>query len=351
MSFSIRSESIQNSKLVSDIDNFRSKYLDYDIVEDIYCTAPAFEIYSLEKNKFVLMKDCSLEKFRNNWKMRPDYASYDIYGTVIYWPIILFANNLNCIEDFNNLEQILVPSFASIMKVLRNRVPSSDMEKPEAVKIPRSVAYLKKSPLDDFEIQKMISDKIKEDFDEAETENEESIPTLTDSETIVVLPSMIENSGKRLTNVPVDTDEVTAELNGEPITNGVDFIVKDQNFISWDTSDVPEATVSIVEDDVLVVTYEHYIINEYVHELVLTSEDLENKYIVLPYNPINVSSIELYIDGFNVPQRYGYEYILSNDNTITWDVDTVRNSILNDSLIEGDKLVIKFLFKYLGEEV
>lgn len=350
-SYSIRTEAKMNSNLVSDIDNFRSKYLEYDYETDISCLAPAFEIYSLEVNKFTLLRDCKLATFKNNWRMRPDYASYDLYGTVIYWPIILFANSVQSIEDFKDFEKIYVPAFSSIMQVLRNKVPSDEIEKIKEPEISAFVSYLQRSPMDDLELQKIIADSLREDFNAPDTTTSTVPTTVIDSQSTVVTPSILALMALQLANVPTHPSETSLIINdSEPYIYDTDYTVKDQNIISWDPSDVPSTTINPELDDVVTVTYEHDIINEFVYGVTLTATDLTNFYVTLPFNPINNSSIEFYIDGFSVPQRYGYDYILKNNNIISWDVDEVRTSILYDSLLDGDNLIIKFLYKYSGEE-
>ena len=89
MGETIRQEAQRGSEQIADLDNFRSKYLEYDFEENFAVIFPSGEIYSFEHNKFSLLLDSKKVKFDFKWTMRPDYTSYDFYGTVIYWPVIL----------------------------------------------------------------------------------------------------------------------------------------------------------------------------------------------------------------------------------------------------------------------
>ena len=97
---SIKLESKINTQNLLDIDNFRSRYLDYDTYLNLYVTFPGFDLVTLDKNICYLYNNCTLFEFKNSWYMRPDYASYDLYNTVIYWPILLYINNIDIIENF-----------------------------------------------------------------------------------------------------------------------------------------------------------------------------------------------------------------------------------------------------------
>ena len=350
MAFSIRTEVRMNTKLVSDIDNFRSKYLQYDYDTDISCLAPAFEIYSLEKNRFLLMRDCKYILFKNIWRMRPDYCSFDQYGSVIYWPIILFANNCQSIEDFKDYEKIFIPDFSSIMQVLRNKVPSDEVEILKEPEVSAFVAYLQRSPMDNNEIQKIISESTLAAMNPDVVVPVTNPTSSTNTLTIPVTPSIVSLKQFELPNVPTEPETSLLTVNGsDPYTYGSDYTIKNQNVVSWNPSDTTGvSTIDTTSGDTIAFTYTHDILNEYTYQVEITTIELTNMYIVLPYNPVNNSSIELYIQGFNIPQRYGYDYILKNNNVISWDNTDVRNSILYDSLIEGDSIFITFLYKYTG---
>lgn len=50
--------------------------------------------------------------FQSNWKYKPEYCSYDLYGTTDFWYLIMFLNNLDTVFKFNYDigKNILVPS-------------------------------------------------------------------------------------------------------------------------------------------------------------------------------------------------------------------------------------------------
>ena len=128
---SIIGEVRRNVSLATDIDSFRSRYLDviYDYKGniDIEVYFPAFSIYAYDKNFFVLLAKSKKEKFKPRWQQRPDYTSHDIYGSVIYWPLILYVNRINSIEDYKNIETVLIPPFNIIFEISKVRVPVDDI--------------------------------------------------------------------------------------------------------------------------------------------------------------------------------------------------------------------------------
>ena len=118
---SIREEARKNSKTSLDLDNLRSFYYDYDDINDIKVTFPSPQIYAFEKNFFILLSKCSTVDFKTNWIQRPDYVSHEYYGNTIFWPIILYVNMIDSIEDFVNLKQLLIPSYDSILDLAKDK--------------------------------------------------------------------------------------------------------------------------------------------------------------------------------------------------------------------------------------
>jgi len=76
---------------------------------------------------------------------------------------------------------------------------------------------------------------------------------------------------------------------------------------------------------------------------ILTDTDILNMCVELPSIPINESSINLYIEG--IPQKFGYDYILVNNNKLSWNPDILvhNNYKLKNLLITGIELTIKYL--------
>jgi len=108
---SIQYESSLLSKNELDIDNLRRKYLKKDADVGVYFVSPYLLGY--EKYRQYLLKNSVLETLNISYHYRPDYLSYDLYGSTIFWTVILFINNIPSIEDFN-VDSVYIPSFAAI---------------------------------------------------------------------------------------------------------------------------------------------------------------------------------------------------------------------------------------------
>lgn len=117
------------SKYPDDIDKFRRFYTMKEINSDetinIRFCAPS--IIALENNRFYLLKNSNKEQVKPSRYYRPDYFSYDKYGTTNLWSMLLFLNNIPTIEDFDK-EEIYVPTPASVLN-LSNRVVQLNVDK------------------------------------------------------------------------------------------------------------------------------------------------------------------------------------------------------------------------------
>ena len=107
----IQYESSLLAKNELDIDNLRRKYLKKDADVGVYFVSPY--ILGYEKYRQFLLKNSVLKTLNISYHYRPDYLSFDLYGTTIYWTVLLFMNNIACIEDFT-VDDIYVPSFDSL---------------------------------------------------------------------------------------------------------------------------------------------------------------------------------------------------------------------------------------------
>ncbi len=267
----IARESYFNSNLAADIDNFRSRYFETDFKNGISAVYPAMELYSYEQNLFVLIAESDAVPFKPKWTMRPDYTSFDMYGSVIHWPLILFVNDIYSIEDYKNLDTVLIPPKDLISKLIRDKVPKDEIMHINKFTPIQGISLFQRNPLDSTEQNKIQAKNVIEDLN---TEN------------------------------------------------------KDENEKS-EKSDVIEEAVDSFE---------------------LSSDDIENKYVDLNKTPINASSVFFYIESFNVPQKYGYDYVLTNDvgadfKRVTWNSEKCfgGHSNLDNVLKEGNKIKIKYL--------
>jgi len=269
----IDAEATRNAGLITDLDNFRSRYLESDYEKGQAVIYPSSEIYAYEQNLFIMLAQSTLEKFKPSWTMRPDYASYDLYGTVIHWTLLLFVNSIYSVEDFRGLDEILVPPIDILHEIIRTRVPKSQIENLDPfIVIPGIEMFLRK-PLDKIETDKM---KAKASLDN-------------------------------------NAAEMAAAEAGTPLSTQPTLV-------------------------------------EIVDQFLLTQDDLDNMYVDLIETPINSSSIYMYLENFNIPQKYGYDFVLTTDgNTlykrISWNPDKCFNgrSSLASLLAVNSVMKIKYL--------
>jgi hypothetical protein len=271
----IKYEAEVNANRITDLDKFRSRYYELNRKNGTKVIYPSAEIYAYEHNLHILLAEAESVDFRTSWIMRPDYCSFDSYGTVVHWPLILFVNNAYSIEDFKNYDQILIPPYGLLVRIVRDKVPASEIEQVNKFNMIPGFKMFFRSPLDDIEKNRI---------------------TARDS---------IDNSRNEM------------ELSGNTVS--------------------VETTPTIQED---------------VQEFTLAATDITNMYVDLLYTPINVSSLSLYVDQFNIPQKYGYDYVIIGDDSdvvkrLSWNpIDCFSsNGTFVNTLEEGMKLKVQYLYE------
>lgn len=245
---SIKTESSRNSKLATDLDNFRNRYSDVDSVNGIEVTFPAFDILTFEKNLFIMLRNCERIKFKNRWYMRPDYTSFDMYGTVIYWNLIMYLNNIYTIEEFVDFDTILVPPYSTIFKLFNDRqVDKKILPLQETVRENQFVnQFYKKYPLDKLEFDRLAA----EEALSRETHSDVfGIYNTEKLETITLTSTDISNKYIDLIREPSNTTSISLSLNSLSVNQryNYDYVLKyDGNNslrrISWKLSDIIESS-------------------------------------------------------------------------------------------------------------
>lgn len=86
----------------------------------------------IERNLFYLLRNSTEEVFKSQYKYRPDYLSYDKYGTPILWQLLMYVNSVFSLEDFN-LDLVIIPSLNSIIFSLQDLFPEKDVSELETV--------------------------------------------------------------------------------------------------------------------------------------------------------------------------------------------------------------------------
>jgi hypothetical protein len=103
-------------KLATNIDNFRRRYSTTDSDKDVYFVSPSYSI--LDRFKYVLLNRSNRYDLEEKYYYRPDYLSFDQYGTTTLWPILLYINNVPSIEQFN-ISEVIIPDLSAITDLAR----------------------------------------------------------------------------------------------------------------------------------------------------------------------------------------------------------------------------------------
>lgn len=111
------------SILSTDLDFYRRRYFikDHGENETVMVNFVSPYIICFEEYRFYLLKNSTTENLSTKYHYRPDYLSYDKYGTTNLWALILYINNIPCIEEFDR-ETVLVPSKFSVLNIATETV-------------------------------------------------------------------------------------------------------------------------------------------------------------------------------------------------------------------------------------
>lgn len=115
MSVLISTEATQNLQSPLDIEKFGNRY---KTSNDLF-TFPDPNLLTLDKNLYYLLRNSEETNFEKKYKYRPDYMSYDYYGTVILWEMLLYVNNVFSVEDFD-LDTVVIPSLDAVTYVIKD---------------------------------------------------------------------------------------------------------------------------------------------------------------------------------------------------------------------------------------
>jgi len=128
MAVTIDIESKLQSRLLVDIDKYRLKYVTREKDElsgtdlTIQFASPYIKVY--EHFKFFLLKNSVRKKLSPKNFYRPDYVSYEEYGNVSLWNLLLFINDISNIENFD-VDEIYVPTKTAVTVLTNNIVAAN----------------------------------------------------------------------------------------------------------------------------------------------------------------------------------------------------------------------------------
>jgi len=124
MTITIDREARQREKLAIDINFLGNRYK----TENELYTFPSPTLATLDKHLFYLLKHSVQKPFERKYAMRPDYLSFDEYGTVQLAQVLLYVNGVRSNEEFQSLELVVVPSMSSIVEMLKDKYSTQNID-------------------------------------------------------------------------------------------------------------------------------------------------------------------------------------------------------------------------------
>jgi len=123
MPITIERESRQRSNLAIDVNFSGDRYK----TDNGLFTFPAPTLETIDQYLYYLIKNSSEKKFDNQYAMRPDYLSYDEYGTVTLAQMLMYVNAVPSLEAFE-LQTVVIPTMAAVTEMLRDKFPKRPTE-------------------------------------------------------------------------------------------------------------------------------------------------------------------------------------------------------------------------------
>jgi hypothetical protein len=129
MSITIDNESNQQKQLAIDPDRMTDQYI---TVNELFIF-PSPSLWTIEKNIFYLLRNSREVEFDRKYVFRPDYLSYDEYGTVVLADLLMYVNGIPCLEKFN-LNQVVIPNYGSIVTICLDKFSKKQTDEMVEVK-------------------------------------------------------------------------------------------------------------------------------------------------------------------------------------------------------------------------
>jgi hypothetical protein len=118
----IDNESRQRELIAVDV-NFLGQR--YKTSNGLY-TFPAPTLFTLEKNLFYLLRNSKEVEFDRKYLQRPDYLSFDEYGTVALAQMLMYVNSVFTPEDFD-LQTVVIPQYAAVVEIIKDKFSKQDV--------------------------------------------------------------------------------------------------------------------------------------------------------------------------------------------------------------------------------
>jgi hypothetical protein len=90
-------------------------------------TFPDPTLKTLDENLYFLLRNATELVFKPRYNFKPEYLSYDIYGTPALSQVLMYVNNIGSVEDFVDLPKIVIPSLDAITTILSDIFPAEDI--------------------------------------------------------------------------------------------------------------------------------------------------------------------------------------------------------------------------------
>lgn len=113
-------KSLFNNDRFKDIFSIKTKVIYEDnLIKTEKITFIDLNNYFLNENRFYLLANSDILEFKTRWKYRPNYLSYDIYGTQSFAPILLFINDVISVLDFD-FDYVKAPRLSALKTIIIN---------------------------------------------------------------------------------------------------------------------------------------------------------------------------------------------------------------------------------------
>ncbi len=88
---------------------------------------PSPTFATIEKYLYFLLRNSTVKVMDAKYRWKPDYLSYDEYGTVVLWELLMYVNQVFAVEDFN-LKEVVIPSLQSIVEMNQANFPKKEVD-------------------------------------------------------------------------------------------------------------------------------------------------------------------------------------------------------------------------------
>jgi hypothetical protein len=123
MIVTIDNESRSRARLSIDLDYSADRYK----TTNDYFTFPAPVLDTIDKNLYYLLRNSKQIPLDKKYHYRPDYLSFDEYGTVSLAPLIMYLNNIGSLEQFV-IANVVLPNYSAIMEILKDKFPDRKVD-------------------------------------------------------------------------------------------------------------------------------------------------------------------------------------------------------------------------------